>query len=44
MKYICFAEGMPSIIGGKSVTSRQPRRYTRWITILFMWIFTKEVK
>ena len=44
MKFICFSEKIPAIIGGKSVKNRQPRKFTRWITTLFMWIFTKEAK
>ena len=44
MKFICFAEDVPAIIGGKIVKNRQPRKYTIWIATLFMWIFTKEAK
>lgn len=44
MKYICFADEVPAIIGGKKTYSRQPRRFMRWVATLFYYIFTKEVK
>ena len=44
MKYICFADEVPAIIGGGRKYHRQPRKFTRWISTLFYYIFTKEVK
>ena len=43
MKYICFAEEIPAIIGGKKTVNRQPRRFTRWICKIFLVLFTKNI-
>ena len=44
MKYICFAEEVPAIIGGRKCVSRQPRMFTKWIAWLYMLLFTKPIK
>lgn len=44
MKFICFAQEIPAIIGSKKAHNRQPRKYTGWLATVFMYLFTKKAK
>ena len=43
MKYVCFCEEIPAIIGSKKGIHRMPRKYTQWLARVYMYIFTKKV-
>ena len=43
MKFICFCEEVPAMIGSKKAINRQPRKYTRWLAKIYLFVFTKKV-